>query len=254
MRIEFPHAAREDFHWAQASLRIGSAPGNDLVLAAAQAAPRHMRMDLDRRGWVLQVLDGAGRVYVNARPVHERALLRAGDVVSVGDCRLLLCADQDPGQRPSLPANDARHCTVALRAVAGPWSGKVMALDSPRLLDGRGNVTLDLPQGDSVTFHVGWRDGQLWLDLHRASARHPLRVNGTPVQAVVLQPGDQIGVATHRLVLEAPGMKAEPVIAAPPTPKADDGQPAATGGGAWWLILTAVILALGIALALLIRS
>ena len=37
MRIEFPHAAREDFHWAQAQLRIGSAPDNDLVLAANQA-------------------------------------------------------------------------------------------------------------------------------------------------------------------------------------------------------------------------
>jgi hypothetical protein len=254
MRIEFPHAAREDFHWAQASLRIGSAPGNDLVLAAAQAAPRHMRIDLDRRGWVLQVLDGAGRVYVNARPVHERALLRAGDVVSVGDCRLLLCADQDPGRRPALPANDPWHCTVALRAVAGPLSGKVMALDSPHLLDGRGNVTLELPQGDSVTFHLGWRDGQLWLDLHQPSARHPLRVNGTAVQSVALQPGDQIGVATHRLVLEAPGMKAEPVLPAAPAPPPQVVQPVSTGGGAWWLILTAVILALGIALALLIRS
>ncbi|MEO7072813.1 MAG: FHA domain-containing protein [Rhodanobacter sp.] len=253
MRIEFPHAAREDFHWAQASLRIGSAPGNDLVLAAAQAAPRHMRIDFDRRGWILQVVDDAGRVYVNARPVHERALLRAGDVVSVGDCRLLLCADDDPGRRPPLPASEERHCTVALRAVAGPLSGKVMALDSARLLDGRGDVTLDLPQGDSVTFHIGWRDGRLWLDLHHASARHPLRVNGTPMQAVALQPGDQIGVAMHRLVLEAPGMLSEPAIPAPPAVEPDDVQATSTSGGAWWLILTAVVLAMGIALALLIR-
>ena len=94
MRIEFPHAAREDFHWAQAQLRIGSAPDNDLVLAASQASARHLRIQLDRRGWVLQVLPSADRIYVNARPVRERALLRAGDVVSVGDCRMLLQRDR----------------------------------------------------------------------------------------------------------------------------------------------------------------
>ena len=113
MRIEFPHAAREDFHWSQARLRIGSAPDNDLVLAVTQAAPRHLCIQHDRRGWVLQVLPGAGRIYVNARPVHERALLRAGDVVSVGDCRLLLCADVDPSQRQCAAVNDFETCTVA---------------------------------------------------------------------------------------------------------------------------------------------
>ena len=128
MRIEFPNATREDFQWTKAQLRIGSAPDNDLVLAASQAAAQHLLILQDRRGWVLQVLPKADRIYVNARPVRERALLRAGDVVSVGDCRMLLCVDQNPLQRPALTVPEQGRCTVALRAVAGPLSGRVMPL------------------------------------------------------------------------------------------------------------------------------
>src|SRR5665213_2733978 len=119
MRIEFPNAAREDFHWVQARLRIGSAPDNDLVLAASQAAPRHLCIEQDRRGWVLQVLPSTDRVYVNARPVRERALLRAGDVVSVGDCRLLLCDDEEPTRRVPHKVPEGGRTAAALRAVAG---------------------------------------------------------------------------------------------------------------------------------------
>lgn len=250
MRIEFPHAAREDFRWTQDSLCIGSAPGNDLVLAAAQASPRHLRIKQDRRGWVLEVLDG-DRVYVNARPVRELALLRAGDVLSVGDCRLLLCADEDPARRALSRVGVAAQSPVALRAVAGPLSGRVLALDGPQLTASRGNVTLELARQETVTMHLGWREGQLWMEVRRASLQHPFRVNGVATQSLALQPGDQIGVAMHRLVVEAPGMRQETPAPAPkPRPV---GAVAATSGGAWWLILTAIVLALGIALALWLR-
>ncbi len=253
MRIEFPHAAREDFHWSQAQLRIGSAPSNDLVLAAAQAAPHHVRVMMDRRGWVLHVLGGAGRIYVNARPVREQALLRAGDVVSVGDCRLLLCADQDPATRQVGPVSGEHACTAALRAVSGPLSGKLMALPEPGDSARRPDLVLELPQGETMSLRTVWREGRLFVEVVQPSVRHALRVNGTKVECVPLQPGDQIGVATHRFVLEAPGMLAEAPMTAtePPEPRATE--PGASSGGTWWLILTAVLLALGIALALLIR-
>ena len=134
MRIEFPHAAREDFHWTQAQLRVGSAPDNDLVLATNQAAPHHLSIQHDRRGWILQVLPSADRVYVNARPVYECALLRPGDVVSVGDCRMLLRADDDPSLRTPLIVPEQERCAVALRAVSGPLSGRVLPVRGSVLL------------------------------------------------------------------------------------------------------------------------
>ncbi|MCW8808549.1 MAG: FHA domain-containing protein [Rhodanobacter sp.] len=254
MRIEFPNAAREDFPWAKAQLRIGSAPDNDLVLAATQAAAQHLLIQQDRRGWVLQVLPSADRIYVNARPVRERALLRAGDVVSVGDCRMLLCADQDPLQRPVLKVPEQGRCTVALRAVAGPLSGRVMPLRESLELGPQGRFPLELGQGDIAAMRIRWDDGKLLLDLPQASVRHPLRVNGIIVKSVALQPGDQIGLAMHRFVLDAPGMEPEPEILVPEAlPEHLPEEAAGPPGEVWWLIATAAVLALGIALVLLIR-
>ena len=254
MRIEFLNAAREDFHWSQVQLSIGSAPDNDLVLAASQAAPRHLRIQQDRRGWVLQVLPSAERIHVNARPVRERALLRAGDVVSVGDCRLLLRADADPALRARLGVTAQERCTVALRAVAGPLSGRVLPLRDSLEFGLPGGCLLELPQGEIASLRIAWQDGELQLEQLQPSERHPLRVNGVPTQKLTLQPGDQISIAMHRFVLDAPGMEPEPPIAMPavstqPLPEAAAGP----AGEVWWLIVTAAVLALGIALVLLIR-
>ena len=254
MRIEFPNAAREDFHWAQAQLRIGSASDNDLVLASSQAAPQHLRIQQDRRGWVLQVLPSADRIYVNARPVRESALLRPGDVVSVGDCRMLLRADEDPALRPPLTVPEQGRCTVALRAVAGPLSGRVLPLQDSLELGSPGRCPLELPQGDVAALRISWQGGQLLLEATRPSVRHPLRVNGVDVQKVALQPADQIGLAMHRFVVDGPGMELEPEIVMPePLPEHLPEEAAGPTGEVWWLIVTAAMLALGIALVLLIR-
>lgn len=254
MRIEFPNAAREDFHWAQAQLRIGSAPDNDLVLATSQAAAQHLRIQHDRRGWVLQVLPSADRIYVNARPVRERALLRAGDVVSVGDCRMLLRDDQDPTSRAPLGVTRQERCTVALRAVAGPLSGRVLPVQESLELGPQSRHSLELPRGDTAALRI-FRDGdQLLLEVTQPSERHPLRVNGVIVQKLALQPGDQLGLAMHRFVVDAPGMEPEPEIVMPePRPEHLPEEAAGPIGEVWWLIVTAAVLALGIALVLLIR-
>ncbi|WP_426702977.1 FHA domain-containing protein [Rhodanobacter sp. Col0626] len=254
MRIEFPNAAREDFHWAQAQLHIGSAPDNDLVLATSQAAAKHLRIQQDRRGWVLQVLPSADRIYVNARPVREYALLRAGDVVSVGDCRMLLRDDQDPAGRPPMEVAKQQRGTVALRAVAGPLSGRVLPLQDSLELGPQGRCPLELPQGDVASLRIFRNDGQLQLEVTQPSERHPLRVNGVIVQKLALQPGDQLGLAMHRFVVDAPGMEPEPEIVLPePRPEHLPEEAAGPIGEVWWLIVTAAVLALGIALVLLIR-
>jgi hypothetical protein len=254
MRIEFPNAAREDFHWAQAQLRIGSAPDNDLVLAASQTSARHLRIQQDHRGWVLQVLPSAERIHVNARPVRERALLRAGDVVSVGDCRMLLRSDEEPGNRAPLSVPVEGRCTVALRAVSGPLSGRVFSLGDSIELGPPGRCPLELPRDDSVSLRVFWRDGNLFLETTKASRCHQVRVNGVAIESTALQPGDQIGVAMHRFVLDAPGMKSEPEWIAPEPVQAKSlKDTAGPRGEVWWLIVTAAVLALGIALVLMIR-
>jgi len=255
MRIEFPHSTRAVFQWNQALLRIGSDSDNDLVLAAGQAAPHHLCIALDRRGWVLDVLPDANRIYVNARPVRERAILRPGDTLSVGDCRMLLCADQVPAGRGAIEVPVQERCTVALRAVAGPFSGQTLPLADRLEWGAQGRPSLDLPQGETATLTIFWRDGQLRLETSQAAeSRYPVRVNGIAVKETVLLPGDQIGLGMHRFLVDAPGLEREPEIVFAPEPAGPLPEDAAgPRGEVWWLIATAAVLALGIALLLLLH-
>jgi hypothetical protein len=253
MRIEFSHSARDDFLWTDAQLRVGSAVDNDLVLAATQAAPQHLCIEQDCRGWVLRVLPGALRVYVNARPVRERALLRAGDMLSVGDCRMRLCADASPVDRAVPACVSEIRDSAALRARAGTHSGRVLAIGDGVELGPLGRWPLDLPQGESAGFKLTWQAGRLVLDAVTTSAKYPLRVNGAAVAHAALQPGDQLSLGPHRFVLDAPGMRLEPVAPPPPDPEPEALEPAGPHGEMGWLILTAALLALAIGWALWLR-
>jgi len=254
MRIEFVSSARGDFHWSRPVLTIGRAEENDLVVSEAQVAPRHVTVHRDRRGLVLEVVPDAGRVYVNARPVRERALLRPGDSLALGDCRMLIRDDTDVEARESNRPTDAR-CTVALRPVAGPLSGRVVPVgDRLELGATHAALPLELPQGDAALLTLAWDDDELVLDSSRVPARHSVRINGVRVVRAVLQPGDQIGVGAHRFVVDAPGWSAEPAVVVPePEPEAVPDDTGGSRGDVWWLILTAALLALGIAMVLFVR-
>lgn len=255
MRIEFVSSARGDFHWSRPVLTIGRADDNDLVVSESQVAANHVRIHRDSRGMVLNVMPDAGRVYVNARPVRERALLRAGDSLSLGDCRMLIRDDADLEARDVAKPTDAR-CTVALRPVAGPLSGRTIPVgDRLELGATHGALPLELPGNDAALLVLVWEEGELILDGARVPARHAVRVNGVKAVRASLQPGDQIGLAAHRFVLDGPGWSAEPpVVMVEPEP--DEPLPEDTAGPrgeVWWLILTAAILALGIAMVLFVH-
>ncbi|WP_369930390.1 FHA domain-containing protein [Xanthomonas sp. NCPPB 2632] len=256
MRIEFVSSARGDFHWSRPVLTIGRGEDNDLVVSENHVAARHVTLHRDRRGMVLEVAPSTGRVYVNARPVRERAILRPGDSLSLGDCRMLLRDDADLDARPTVEPTDPR-CTVALRPVAGPLSGRVIAVgDRLELGATHGALPLELPGNDVALLVLAWEHGELILDGSRVPARHAVRVNGITAVRAVLQPGDQIGLAAHRFVVDAPGWSAEPPVVLPePAPAADPrgDDTAGARGDVWWLILTAALLAVGIALVLFVK-
>ncbi|MGF6712256.1 pSer/pThr/pTyr-binding forkhead associated (FHA) protein [Luteibacter sp. W1I16] len=254
MRIEFVSSARGDFHWSRPVLTIGRADDNDLVVSEAQVAARHVTLHRDRRGLVLEVAPDTGRVYVNARPVRERALLRPGDSLSLGDCRMLIRDDADLEARETIEPTASR-CTVALRPVAGPLSGRVVPLgDRIELGASHGAMPLELPGNDAALLVLAWEGGELVLDASRVPARHAVRVNGVKVVRASLQPGDQLGVASHRFIVDGPGWAAEPKVIMPePEPEPLPEDVAGPRGDVWWLILTAAVLALGIALVLFVQ-
>lgn len=247
MRIGFANSSREPFRSVGARVRVGRADGNDLMLSGVGVAERHLAIAEDRRGLVLEVLPGAQRVYVNARPVHERALLRYGDVLSVGGCKLAVLPDDAKGP-PSykLPVNDSasRPGFAALRAVSGALSGRLLPIEGKLVLGGRGFTPAGLPQCELKLDKAGVR-----LD-----ADATVSVNGSPCKRAVLQGGDQLALGEHRFVLEAPGLQAA-VLAAQeqeydPQPGRLAIEPRHSRAELWWLLGTAAAFAVLIAVLL----
>jgi len=250
MRIEFASGTREPFNWPGGLLRIGSAETMGLRLDGAGVAAHHADLTRDGRGIVLDVERGAGRVHVNARPVRERALLRPGDMLSIGGHRLRLCADAmagDDAENAGLTDTDA---VIALRAVAGPLSGRVWPLDGRMELDSRGPV--DMPRDGALTLVAQGHRVRMHADAPgRADS---VRVNGCVARQADLADGDQVAFGAHRFVVDV-SPAPEPVCP-PPASDETDAEPEPVQRGAphremGWLIVTAALLALVLAWVLL---
>lgn len=252
MRIEFVHADLPAHAWPGGTLRIGSAADNDIRLAGRGVAEHHVVLVADARGLVLDVCPGAGHVYVNARPVREKALLRAGDSLGMGNCQLRLVAD---GLRDEVAAGDAdgavkQEGVMALRAVAGPLSGHVYALEDRLQLGLHGPVSMP---GSADTMVLERRADRVRLDATGlAGGRTPV-VNGIRTSRAWLGDGDQLVLGAHRFVLDV-SLRATP--RADPPPASDAAASAAPRRGAhpeMWLVVTAALLALVLTGALLVH-
>ena len=247
MRLGFP-APRDDFASSATTITIGRDAGCDLQLDDAGVSGCHLRLSHDRRGTVLDVLPGAPRVYVNARPVRERALLAAGDRITVGSIQLLLKSDHSP---PAAPAanTDAQSPPGAavLRVLTGALSGQIRAI-APTL-------NLGEPDRPVGAVWVELCDGVPCLRSRTAQGESSLRVNGHVVTTARLHDGDQIVLGMERFRVEAPTVAARDEAAQSFLPH-EAALPEDTAGPrreVWWLLLTAAALALAIALVLAAR-
>lgn len=230
------------------ALRIGSAPEDDLVLAGAGVAPHHVALAEDARGLVLTVAPQGRRVYVNARPVRERALLHHGDILTVGDGKVCVTTDTaPPAPAPAPRADQTDGGTVTLRIVSGVDSGQALPV-RPELRLGAGTRHFD---DLAYRCRVAQEAAGLVFEATGAAAC----VNGWPCQRALLAPGDQIALGPHRLLVEAPGMEHARYVASLPPPHPSAAGPMPQPGDpahpeVWWLIVAAALLAIVIAAVL----
>jgi hypothetical protein len=218
MRLGFPNGEHEDRIMQGGELRIGSAADNDIVLGGAGVEPHHAALTLDTRGAILWLLSAEATAYVNARPVRERAMLRLGDSVTLGETRFVLKADQDshvvPAAGSALPSLDsqaqARQSTAPARAVlrglSGPLSGQVVPVRD-RLVIGSGE-SASVRLEDATLPEQGWSvecDGQR-LQIRALDPQARAEVNGIPVREASLHQGDQVAFGNIRFLVEAPGL------------------------------------------------
>lgn len=284
MRISFPNGEHADVALAGGSLSIGSAPDNDVVLAAEGVMPRHASLSIEpQRGILLHVASGGAVVHVNGRAIQEFGILRLGDVLSIGRAQLLLKPDRDDNIVIKVPAaaaqntdaaSQAASSRVVLRGVAGGFYGRSIALQEPVVV-GRGAgaaVRIDDPElpEQAVSFEV-FGDRVVLRDLGSPDGAV---VNGVAVRNAILHPGDQIAIDVHRFVLEAPGLplrgseaaaeplapgahagstqtlravRVEPATPQPPTAGAEANEGMSGGSRLGWLLLAGALIAAALA-------
>lgn len=218
MRLGFPNGESSDRVVQRGELRIGRAADNDLVLDTPGVEQYHAVLTVDTRGAILWLLSAQASAHVNARPVRERALLRLGDSVALGDVRFVLKPDSDSQvlaeSGTGLPSLDSTAqaeqkdapARAVLRGVSGPLCGQVVPVRSRIVLGSA--VDADVRLEDDGAAEHAWSiegDGQRML-LRALDPSSRAELNGVEVRDVALHPGDQVSFGQTRFLIEAPGL------------------------------------------------
>lgn len=263
MRLSFGNGEHADFVVEEGAVSLGNAEGNTFVLSDRDVAPRHARLTVDARGAVLEVLDPRARTHVNARPVREKALLRSGDVLCLGQVTIALKADRDDIVETSLPA--ATEATspspqhpprVILRGVSGSHYGKTIAVNHQLSVGSAADCGLVVDEARIAPRHATIENVGDAIYL-RSAAGGSAFVNGVRVRDAIVYPGDQLAFERSHFVIEAPALPqrgaAVETVADIEAAQAQREIAAATDedaaqGAIWWLIGAAAVIAAGIAL------
>jgi hypothetical protein len=281
MRLTFPNGEHPD---VVEPSRISLGSGGDSRVRLDGLADRHAVLANDRRGLWLVIESGDATAHVNARPVSRLALVRPGDLISLGRVQMMLRSESDPMTSQLPPASGALNKATmssssicaerfVLRGVGGAHYGRSFPLCDP-LLVGRGDsadLRLDEPtMGDRHARIELHGDRVVLRDLGEGDGTV---LNGVPVRSALLMAGDQLAWEQNRYVLEAPGLSApvqrhdttplpatanttqtmRPVTAVHAAHKAasSDAQQPRKGRTVWWLIASAALLGAAITALLL---
>ncbi len=284
MRISFPNKEQDDTLVGAGETRIGAAADNNIIVGGAGVAPHHLRLKLGERGIELAVLDPQARTHVNTRPVRERAMLRLGDMVSLGSVQFVLKPDRDDDVRADIPAPAAAVAPadaartypprVLLRGLSGMYFGKIVPVRGKLVVGGGAQADLSLDEPGMAARHAAIEFADDTIVLRELDAAATF-VNGVETRSAVLHAGDQLCFGRDRFLVEAPGLPqrsssgAAPSVHAQPfdditqtmrtlSPSAAgasaDGAVQETGNGKndiWWLIAAAALIAGGMALLFL---
>ena len=279
MRISFPNKERDDTLVGTGEIRVGSAPDNTIVLESAGVAEQHLRLRLGDRGIELHVLTPHARTHVNTRPVREKAILRLGDMLSLGAVQIVLKPDHDADIRTDIWPETAAIASVAshgmpppllLRGLSGMYFGKIVPVRDSLVVGCQGDLILDSAQAQARQATIELLGDA--IALRSLTGTYCAKVNGVDVRDAILMAGDQLCFGRDRFLIEAPSLPLRPLSGSTNTrrvgpsitqtlqaislPDEEQGrapfegitnEPAKARNDIWWLIAAAAVIAAGLA-------
>jgi pSer/pThr/pTyr-binding forkhead associated (FHA) protein len=192
-------------------VQIGRSPAADLTLDDPHVAEIHLK--LYREGNGLVCLDLTGRGFAHNGAAVRKAMLKIGDVISLGQHAVRLIADRpelmprvDPSQPPAQPPPSEAGRAV-LRALRGNDAGKTFPLAGrPITILGRGKTT-DVTLWDIRASRAHARI-DCTANVYRISdlnSSNGTLVNGNKITTHVLQAGDVIQIGSSVLQFSPTG-------------------------------------------------
>ncbi len=216
MRLVFRGRQLAPLNLHTGELSFGSADQCDVQVKDSGLSAHHATLTVDpQRGLWLRLASGVEIAHVNARPVREQAMLRVGDVVSLGKLQFCVMLDSDDvnvrdtpshASAPSDPATRAATARAVLRAVAGVHHGRTYSLGTGVLVGSAADADIRIEDANLEGHHARFSLRHEQVILRAEEPGNKLRVNGELVENAVLYPGDQIAIDPHRFVVEAPGL------------------------------------------------
>lgn len=211
---------------------------------------------VDSRGVWMQLRESLRGAYVNGRPIRHMAMLRAGDTLFLQGHEVVIAGREPepaPSERPTPKRGSVR---AVLRAVGGPLHGRCFSLAREVSIGAAADCDVRIDDARVAARHVELVPLARGIVATTGTNAAGMNVNGHRVDTALLVPGDQLVLAgTHRFVIEAPRLVAEP-DPEPPNPArlAPAAAPRSAARSAWripWLLLAAVLLAAGLSALLL---
>ena len=191
---------------------IGRKEGNTIRLTERNVSRQHARLVRSSRAgppsYLLEDLSSYNGVFVNGLRIGDAQELASGDLVQIGDYRIVL-EDEAPSvevnqasvdsMKPGAPSSQARASTLLDRPnrlvmLAGPTPGAEFPLDRERMTIGRAedaNVSVNHNSVSRLHCEVhALGDGR--FEIVDKGSSNGVRLNGSDLRRGIIEPGDVI--------------------------------------------------------------
>lgn len=219
---------------------LGRGETNAIRLTDRNVSRKHATLKKNGVGWVLSDLQSYNGTFVNNERVVGERDVSSGDVMMVGDYRLILTDETiAPGADPSRPTGPVlpvQYRPNRLVIVVGPGPGTEFPLDKDNFTIGRSEeATISINHSSVSRIHaelIALGGGRFEI-IDKGSA-NGIRVNGVELKRGILEAGDALELGDVRLRFVGAGKvfrsNADQSQALPVVPVGANGEPAPAGG------------------------
>ena len=231
--IEDDEGKRTVIHLTRDEYTFGRLEGHAIRLTERNISRKHARLAKAANGFDVEDLSSYNGVYVNGTRVEQLKSLAHGDLVQIGDYRIVLQNEQaeESSNKRTMPTLETTMSTITagtagrgrellerpsrLVMLVGPTPGTEYSIESPKAIIGRAEdaaIVVDHNSVSRVHAEVVRIDETRWEIVDRGSS-NGLRVNRVDLSQRILEPGDvvELGdvqfrfVARGQVFIPAPG-------------------------------------------------